>query len=208
MRTKHKTSPIRITLATFALVAAAVPERAAEWRTQSFSGVSPQGFGFTTGTSGSESDKVAGKLFSATGFDTSPFGSRSLFANGTSARYADRIDDKWLLGIETSRTSLSPFGSPFASVGTSSLDLSTSTVKLGYDLGNFTPYVTTSATTVNRSLGLGASQFDAGILAQNPGFNAQSTARVGAGFNYNVNPNIQIGVGFSVGNGPTGLLGQ
>lgn len=192
---------------------------AAEWQTYNLSGA-PQGFGFSTPGTASARDAVSAKLFAAPvaavpAFGASPFAGGSLFSTGTSARYADKINDKWLLGIETSTgfAASSPFGSTFRGQGFGGgFDYNATNVRLGYDLGAVTPYISSSIASTKPNLGLGATPFETGFLAQNPSFSAKTTASVGAGINYQATQNLQFSAGVSIGNDPrqlgSGFLGQ
>ena len=176
---------------------------AAEWRTLDSSALrNSQGFGFQTpGTlpNAAENKLFAAPAFGNAAFGASPFATGSLFSTGTSTRYADRINDKYLFGIETSSGFAA--ASPFRTQGFGSgFEYNSTSVRLGYDFGNFTPYITSSVTQAKPDLGFTGTQFENGILAQNPSFSARTTTSVGAGFNYSLGSNTSINLGVSVGN--------
>lgn len=150
----------------------------------------------------------ASKLFAPPAFDFAPIGSPVFSTSRTVSRYADKlesVDDKLLFGIETSAGqgrslfSRSPFGS---------YDYNATTLKLGYDLGGFTPYLSGNVQTVKPSYNAGSvftSPFEAGLNAQNPAFSASTAATVGAGFNYDIGRSTTLSVGVTVGNGSPGF---
>ncbi len=117
-------------------------------------------------------------------------------ASAPPSGYDFRIGKNLLLGVDSS-SGLSP---GFAMGGISSaFDMSSTRVKLGYDLGRLTPYVSAGFGEV-RPLGIGGSAFSAASnpfpAAANP-FSAPTTTSVGAGFDYALTDKVTIGVGVS-----------
>lgn len=175
---------------------------AAEWQT------------FTLGDAGASSSFAlpaaapAAKLFAPPAFDFAPIGSSAFSTSRTVSRYADKlgsIDDKLLFGIETSAGQA---GSLFSRSPYGSYDYSATTLKLGYDLGGFTPYLSGSVQSVKPAYNAGSvftSPFEAGLNAQNPAFSASTAASVGAGFNYDIGRSTTLSVGVTVGNGAPGF---
>ncbi len=191
----------RITLAAMLLILA-LPAKAAEWQSYTFAGPTAAPFfagSAPSGTTGSN------KLFGAPAFN-----SAGVFANNTTTGFTgklDRIDEKLLLGVQSSSGTM-----PFALSGTPlrGLDYNATTVKLGYDMGKFTPFVSTSIVSAKPAFGLGtgfASPFETNTNLQNPAFNARTGASVGAGFNYEVTNSFNIRAGVTIGNNP-GFGGQ
>ena len=98
---------------------------AAEWRTIDSGGfAAPHSFGFSAAGNVAAPNAVEKKLFATPAFGGPAFGGSSfsggsLFSTNSSARYADKIDDKFLFGIETSSgyAAASPFGSSFRGQG-------------------------------------------------------------------------------------------
>ncbi|MBY0611484.1 MAG: hypothetical protein K2P80_04810 [Beijerinckiaceae bacterium] len=150
----------------------------------------------------------ASKLFAAPVFEIAPIGSSNFSTSRTVSRYADKlgsIDDKLLFGIETSAGQA---GSLFSRSPFGSYDYNATTLKLGYDLGGFTPYLAGSVQSVKPAYNAGSvftSPFEAGLNAQNPAFSASTAATVGAGFNYDVGRNTTFSLGVTVGNGSPAL---
>ena len=182
-------------------IAASAPARSAEWRTLQFEdGKIPLSGYQALETSGSVR---ADRLFSAPRLDLQSFATGRISDTRSVSRYADkldRIDDKLLFGIETSSgrsTSL------FASLPYRGFDYSSSEIKLGYDLGGFTPYVSGSVTNVKplwNAQSNFASPFEQGLAAQNPAFAASTSANIGAGFNYQAGANTSFSLGVTAGN--------
>ncbi len=177
--------------------------QAAEWQTLTLPTFAGNSF-----TSNSFAPQAVGNSLFATR-PIVPFGytGGSLFSNGTSLGYAGKIDDKVLLGIQSSSGNF-----PFALSGTplNTVEYSATNVRLGYDMGKFTPYVASSIATAKPAFGPGAgftSPFEINTNLQNPAFNQRTSASVGAGFNYSVTDNIHIGAGVNIGNN-RGFSGQ
>ena len=200
---RHFVTPSRVQRTVVRLtvfLCAASPVAAAEWQTPDPPSVDADGLAGSL-----PARSPADRLFP--GFGIMPtFGFSQGDRAADASRYAVRLGDKVLLGIESGSVS----GGSIFGRSPRSVDYGSSSLKLGYAMSSgFTPYLSSTVQSVRPSLGSGVfvSPFEAGIAAQNPAFAATTAANVGAGFNYALGEALQIGVGVTVGSG-SALIGR
>ena len=111
-----------------------------------------------------------------------------------------RIGKDLLLGV--SQTSGSPALSSLAGAP-AGFDFSSTSVKLGFDMGRLTPFVTTTLSSFKASAlpGLSSGFNTTGDLMA--GQAARTGVSAGAGFNFAVSDSLHLSVGASVGTGRT-----
>ena len=119
------------------------------------------------------------------------------FPGFTASGLDTRLGPGLMLGV-SSQSATSDFTLGGLSRG---VDFSTTSVKLGYQLGNLTPFVSTSVTTLKPSAipGLSSGFNTTGDLLAGQS-DPKSKASVGAGFNYALTDNFHVGVGASFSN--------
>lgn len=144
-----------------------------------------QGLSFATGTF------VEREPFSFTPFG--PFGMASSFSrSGYDMKFANKIT----LGVRSGTGYLSsPFASGMLGGPTGGFNLSSTSVRLGYDYGRLKPYVAVDTLTSRSAFASPGASWNSPLTTQNE----QSAARVSAGFNYSVTNNLSFGVGVSAG---------
>lgn len=150
-------------------------------------GQSATRFGFYSGI-----DKFG---FSGSGMPGSGFGGTSAFAG-----YNQRLTEKFFVDFRTS----SGFAPGIFQRGQiNGYDLSGASVKFGYDMGRFTPFVAASFTAASPIVA--GNPFGGPVLPYNNLFNtaptARTAARIGAGFDFAVTDNLKFGFGVSAGTG-------
>ncbi len=133
------------------------------------------------------------------------FGAAAWSLPGQSASVSTfRISKDLLLGVfQTSGAA------PFSSItgAPRAFDVSSTSLKLGLDLGRVTPFVTTTLSTSKASAlpGLSSGFNTTGDLLA--GRDAKAGASVGGGFNFAVTDSVQFGLSASVGTARPGLSG-
>ena len=128
------------------------------------------------------------------------------FSKGQKARagadgfvaYDRALDNHWTIGVSASAGYV-PYalaGSPYKSV-----DFASSQIKLGYDMGQFKPYVTVGLNLAKANSGLSASSGDSvnNLFANSGGLRVSPT--VGAGFDYQINNTWSVGAAVQVQSG-------
>ena len=125
------------------------------------------------------------------------FGAAPLGSSGLNPGYDFRVGGDFLVGVETR----SGFAASDPSFGFGAgFDATRTSIKFGYDLGRFKPYVTSSFAEIRPAFGGGA--FNA--VGAPPGVSSPfaPTARartVGAGFDYSITDKLSVGVSVSAG---------
>ena len=139
----------------------------------------------------------AGIAAPATGWGAAPSTTPWNFPGFTSGGLDLRIGGNMLLGVSTG-TGTMPLAWGGASRG---LDFATTSVKLGYQIGKLTPYVTTSITSFKDSAvpGLLSGFKTTGDLLAGRS-DPKAPTSVGAGFNYELTDSLHVGVGASFSN--------
>ena len=125
------------------------------------------------------------------------FGATPPGSSGFNPGYDFRVGGDFLVGVDT-RTGFAA-SDPVFGFG-AGLDASRTSVKLGYDLGRFKPFVTSSFAEIRPAFGGGS--FNA--VGAPPGVSSPfaPTARartVGAGFDYSLTDKLSVGVSVSAG---------
>jgi hypothetical protein len=120
--------------------------------------------------------------------------------------YDHVFDNGFVLGVRFD-TGYNPWALPNRYQG---FDFAMTSVKIGYEMGRFTPFVTTGvglAKTTNFGAGLPSAQNSINGVFSGPGA-AQAITSVGVGFDYAVTDKLHVGVGAYVNNGGGGALGH
>ncbi|MDE2363267.1 MAG: hypothetical protein KGM42_11365 [Hyphomicrobiales bacterium] len=121
--------------------------------------------------------------------------SAPLSASGFNPGYDYRIGQKYLVGVQTTTGFAATSGLLGLAPG---FDASRTSMKFGYDMGRFKPFVMSSFTNVGPTFGMNS--FAAGFSGAAPTAGAPFAARVstvGAGFDYAVTNNLSFGVSVS-----------
>ena len=117
-----------------------------------------------------------------------------LAASGFNPGYDFRIGPKYLVGVETTTA----FAATSGLLGYSSgFDASRTTMKFGYDMGRFKPFVMSGYTQIGPSFGAPFAAFGGAGAVPTVGAPFAATAHaatVGAGFDYAVTNNLSFGM--------------
>jgi len=121
-------------------------------------------------------------------------GGRSGFGGDLRIGYLTEFDNHVVVGVGA----MAGYAPSFSNYAPRGWNFSMADVKVGYDMGRFMPYVTVGLGTASASAyGRGWQ----GLESINDVFgahgNATTLAKVGAGFNYEVNEHLRIGAEFS-----------
>jgi opacity protein-like surface antigen len=164
-----------------------LPSLAADPETQA-----PNWKGFYVGT------EVVGAMFK---------GGKGAFGGDVFAGYDHTFDNNLVLGVRFS-TGYSPWLYPSGVFH--GYDFAESSVRVGYEMGRLTPYVTAG-------VGLARpTNFDGGLADANDSINGlfsgpgalQAVGSAGVGFDYAVTNNLHVGVEATVGNPAVGVFGH
>ncbi|WP_158813968.1 outer membrane protein [Methylocapsa sp. S129] len=134
-------------------------------------------------------------------FSTGGKGSKGLVGGGAYVGYDRHFDNNLVLGVQAS-TGFAPFSiqhSPFKGY-----DYAEVSAKVGYEMGRFTPYVTTGIALAKPNANPGAGYLSATDSANNlfnGGTNLSASGVIGAGVDYAVTNNLTVGVAAVVGTG-------
>jgi opacity protein-like surface antigen len=128
-------------------------------------------------------------------------GSKGLVGGGAFVGYDRHLDNNLVLGVQAS-VGYAPFSlqhSPFKGY-----DYGELSAKVGYEMGRFTPYVTTGIALTKPNANPGEGYFSAADSANNlfnGATNLSATGVFGAGVDYALTNNTTIGIGAVVGTG-------
>jgi outer membrane immunogenic protein len=124
---------------------------------------------------------------------------------GLDIGYDRELPNNFVIGIDA-KTGYAPF--PFRDGPYRGFDYAATSVKLGYDMGRFMPFVTVGAVLAAPQKAAGGGYVGATEAASDL-FNStrlQGAATVGAGFDYAVTDRLHMGLAVSVGAGKGGLI--
>jgi opacity protein-like surface antigen len=125
---------------------------------------------------------------------------------GLVAGYDHEFSNNFVIGIDAA-TGYAPF--PFRHGPFKGYDYAATSVKIGYDMGRFMPFVTTGVVLARPNTGAGGGYVSATESASdlfNSSSRLQGAATVGAGFDYAVTDKLHMGLAISVGTGRGGLI--
>ena len=132
-------------------------------------------------------------------------GSKGFVGGDAFAGYNRVFDNHVIVGIDAASGYAPGFFGLGPIVG---YDFSAANVRLGYEVGRFTPYVTTGLVLAKPATGLGSTllspDYPNAIFAS-PG-HVDAAARVGAGFTYALTSTTSVGLGLSYGRGAAAVL--
>ena len=119
------------------------------------------------------------------------------FPGFTTSGSSLRISNNLTLGVSTTAGS-TPFS--FGTGAMRGFDLSSTSVKLGYDIGRLTPFISASISSMQQRAvpGLPTGFNTTGDLLAGRS-DPKTSASVGAGFNYAISDSLQVGVSASFG---------
>jgi opacity protein-like surface antigen len=139
-------------------------------------------------------------------FATAQKGSKGAFGGAAVAGYNHVFANNVVVGVEAT-TGYAPYS--IQHNPRQGYDFAAADVKVGYEMGRLTPYVSTGFVLAKPNFGPTPGYFG-GMNAANDLFNSPGALRgavsVGAGFDYAVNNNLSVGLGVSMiqGRGPNG----
>lgn len=165
------------------------------WEVVGGSGLPTFAAGF--GPSGSTPASSPGPTAAVPALGVTPAG-----VGGFNPGYDFRIGQKYLLGVET-KTGIEATGGLLGFA--SGFDASRTTMKFGYDMGSFKPFVMSSFTEVRPAFGMNAFSTTAAVPSGGSPFAPSTrTSTVGAGFDYAVTDKLSFGVTVSASQATTG----
>lgn len=172
---------VRWTAACVALLGLTLPAQA--WEVVGASSGLPT-FALADPLAGSTADAGPAAFDHSLGFET---------VKGGADGYSYRIGKKYLFGFE-SATGFSA-GADIGALA-AGFDVSRSSMKFGYDMGAFKPFVTASFANV-KGPAFGANLFAGPPGVSNPFAPTASATTVGAGFDYAITDNLHFGMSLS-----------